>query len=211
VRDILPLYSVEQNEDIPRLRLEETQEAITELQNFLWLDERTRAMTISFSIYNANYNTYVACNFIFQITAGGTVVPSYSFRVLKMDIWEDVVDVESALLSSVFQLDLMVYLFVIQLLVKELYNIGSIRWTYGVYWPYYTNIWNMLEIANITPFFFSMLVRISFIMDPTRVRYLNGLFTPRYLELYPIGQMYDGGHSSAVARRSSLVATTRGG
>ena len=64
VRDILPLYSVEHGEDIPRLRREETEEAIQELVDFLWLDERTRAMSISFSIYNANYNTCVPCNFL---------------------------------------------------------------------------------------------------------------------------------------------------
>ena len=61
--------------DTPRLPEERFYSTMEELRNFLWLDERTRAFILSFSIYNANFNLYAACQFIFQFTAGGVIMP----------------------------------------------------------------------------------------------------------------------------------------
>ena len=82
------------------LRQEQFDEVLTELKNFLWLDEYTRAIIISFSIYNGNYNLYADCKFVMAFTPGGTIVPTYSFRILKFDIYENVVDLASALQSQ---------------------------------------------------------------------------------------------------------------
>ena len=38
---------------------------------------------ISFSIYNTNYNLYSACNFVFEFTPGGVVMPRAQFKVTQ--------------------------------------------------------------------------------------------------------------------------------
>lgn len=65
VRDVLP-DEPREGRDTPQLDRNRMQETLDELRAFLWLDERTRAMVVSFSIYNANFNLYAACNFIFM-------------------------------------------------------------------------------------------------------------------------------------------------
>ena len=80
---------------------------INELKKMLWLDERTRAMFVHFSVYNANFNLYAACNLtstsmqvlttapcplphryaacnlIFRFSPGGVITPIPKFKVRK--------------------------------------------------------------------------------------------------------------------------------
>ena len=51
---------------------------------------------ISFALYNGNYNLYSAVRFIFEVTPGGAIVPSYSMRVLKLDLYDNVRDFNQA-------------------------------------------------------------------------------------------------------------------
>ena len=54
---------------------------IDELKKMLWLDESTRAMFVHFSVYNANFNLYAACNLIFRVSPGGVITPIPKFKV----------------------------------------------------------------------------------------------------------------------------------
>ena len=63
--------------------VEEFDEAINELKQFMWLDEQTRMVILSFSIYNGNFDLYASCVFRFEFTPGGTILPQYSFKMLK--------------------------------------------------------------------------------------------------------------------------------
>ena len=47
-----------------------------------------------------------------EFTPGGTVLPSYTFRMLKFYLWEGVFDQETALKSWQVYLDMVIYLFV---------------------------------------------------------------------------------------------------
>lgn len=183
VRDVLP-DEPPPGRDTPRLPQERMQETVDELRNFLWLDERTRAMIVSFSVYNANFNLYSACNFIFEFTAGGVIQPSYQFKVLKLELYENIASPLDAVFSREVQFDVAVNLLVIRLLIKELARYFHIRWNYGTSLPYLTNVWNMLEVANITPFAFAWASRLSYQYDPNRALYLSGMFgTQRYAEV----------------------------
>ena len=42
-------------------------------------------------------HTYTRCVFKFEFTPGGTVLPQYSFKMLKFFLWEGVSDMASAL------------------------------------------------------------------------------------------------------------------
>ena len=72
--------------DTPRLPSDRFAATIEELRNFLWLDEYTRAFIISFSIYNANFNLYSSCNFVFEFTAGGIIMPKFSFKIFMREL-----------------------------------------------------------------------------------------------------------------------------
>ena len=163
-------------------------DAFNELKQYMWVDEQTRAVVISFSIYNGNFNLYAACEFLFEFTPGGTVLPSYKFRMLKFYLWEGVKDMQTALSSWQVILDMVVYLFVLKNVIIELMSWGQIRWRYGTSMPYLTNIWNMMEIINIVPFFISLAVRMAFMAEPEWGLY--SVFVGRYQELGNLANLY---------------------
>ena len=58
--------------------------------------------------------------------------------------------------------DAVVYLFVLKNTLGELWTWAKIRWRYGTSLPYFSNIWNMMEVVNIVPFFLALARRITF-------------------------------------------------
>ena len=136
---------------------------------------------------------------MFEHTPGGAIVPGYNFKVLDRLLWQDiqlkdgklkVLEGESSTWTAPHQvyLEVVVYLFVLKNLVLELWNWGSIKWRYGTSMPYITNIWNVLEVINIIPFFFSITARVTFIYDPVGALY--SVFVGRYQELGNLAEMY---------------------
>ena len=164
------------------------EEAISELRRFLWFDEHTRMAVISFALYNGNYNLYSAVRFIFEVTPGGAIVPSYSMRVLKLDLYDNVRDFNQAFDNYLVIVDIALYTLVFRLLILELISWARIRWRYGTSAPYLSNIWNVMELVNITPFFVSAAVRISF--SSADQRYMFNMFVSRYQELGVVAEMY---------------------
>ncbi len=124
---------------------EEFDEAINELRQFMWLDEQTRAVTISFSIYNGNFNLYASCVFTFEFTPGGTVLPKYSFKMMSFFLWKGVNSFEKLFETTDVYFDMVVYVFILKNTVQELWNWARIKWRYGTSMPYFTNIWNVME------------------------------------------------------------------
>ena len=146
VREVLP----REGEFV--LQREDLEEAISELRRFLWFDEHTRMAVISFALYNGNYNLYSAVRFIFEVTPGGAIVPSYSMRVLKLDLYDNVRDFNQAFDNYLVIVDIALYTLVFRLLILEFISWARIRWRYGTSAPYLSNIWNVMELVNITPF-----------------------------------------------------------
>jgi len=171
--------------------VEEFDEAINELKQFMWLDEQTRMVILSFSIYNGNFDLYASCVFRFEFTPGGTILPQYSFKMLKFFLWEGVSDMATALASPQVWTDAVVYLFVLKNTIGELVTWGKIRWRYGTSMPYFTNIWNMMEIINIVPFFLALGRRITFMSRPEfSGQYKYNVFVTRYQELGHMAALY---------------------
>jgi len=185
VRDIVPL-----EERAYLLQQDTMAKALNELRSFLWLDVQTRAYIISFSIYNGNYNSFAALNFLFEFSPGGTVLPTYSIKVLKQEVWENAQSsISDAARSHRVWLDVIVYGFVAKFLFDEVSEYISMRCKYGTSKHYFQNVWNVLEIINIIPFFISLSIRLNFIFSPEGKRY-SVFAGNRYQEMGNIASMY---------------------
>ena len=66
---------------------------------------------------------------------------------MKFDLYENVIDIETALQSQQVQLDIAVNVLVLRLAIKEFAKYVHIRYNYGTSVPYFTNIWNIMEVA----------------------------------------------------------------
>eukprot|EP00947_MAST-08B_sp_MAST-8B-sp1_P001921 g1921.t1 len=53
-----------------------------------WIDRSTRAIQISFLLYNQNYNFYVQPRFLFEFSPTGMVVPTAVIDGLEIDVYE---------------------------------------------------------------------------------------------------------------------------
>ncbi|KAJ4441936.1 hypothetical protein ANN_11799, partial [Periplaneta americana] len=66
------------------LRRNETLERILELKQNLWVTRGTRAIFFDFTVYNANINLFCIVKLVFEIPPTGGVIPSASFRTVKL-------------------------------------------------------------------------------------------------------------------------------
>ena len=55
----------------------------------MWVDEQTRAVIISLNLDNGNYNYYCVSQFLIEFTPGGTLIPTATNKILRLDIYED--------------------------------------------------------------------------------------------------------------------------
>ncbi|KAF2367013.1 PLAT/LH2 domain [Trinorchestia longiramus] len=53
-------------------------------QSLEWLDRRTRRMTVSFSVYNANVNLFATCLIAFEFIEGGGLIIKQRFEPVKL-------------------------------------------------------------------------------------------------------------------------------
>lgn len=61
-----------------------TQEVLTELKKHLWIDRGTRALTIDFTVYNANINLFCVVQLLVEFPATGGVYTTSQFKTVKL-------------------------------------------------------------------------------------------------------------------------------
>jgi Polycystin cation channel len=70
-----------------------TQTALTDLGTYLqqnsWIDVQTRAVLVTFSFYNINYNYFSGLELLIETSATGYVVPSYKLNTLYLNFYFD--------------------------------------------------------------------------------------------------------------------------
>ena len=59
-------------------------ERLETLQSLHWIDKRTRAVLLEFSVYNANVNLFATCTVMLEIVEGGGVTPKWIFKPVQL-------------------------------------------------------------------------------------------------------------------------------
>uniref|UniRef100_A0A6A7FVV9 Polycystin-2-like n=2 Tax=Hirondellea gigas TaxID=1518452 RepID=A0A6A7FVV9_9CRUS len=57
---------------------------LVNLRKNLWIERGTRAVFVDFTVYNANINLFCVVKLVFELPATGGVVPSWTFRTVKL-------------------------------------------------------------------------------------------------------------------------------
>lgn len=102
-----------------------------------WIDRRTRAAIVEFSIFNCNVNVLVVCHYFFEFLASGDV-----FTYFKVDIL-DLYPAETGLAQLVLLFRLFLVVMVIASMVIEIVKIVRQRRSY------FKNVYNWLSIVLI--------------------------------------------------------------
>ncbi|KAG1670785.1 Location of vulva defective 1 [Nymphon striatum] len=107
------------------------------LQNSFWIDKRTRAVFVEFSIYNAQANLFGVVNIIVEILPGGGFIPSYRFEVVTLLRYHRGFGL-FVIISEIFTV-----------LVILLCTGREIRFMYLQKLKYFADSWNKIEILNL--------------------------------------------------------------
>nr|XP_023646474.1 polycystic kidney disease protein 1-like 2 [Paramormyrops kingsleyae] len=110
------------------------------LQNLFdntWLDIYTRAVFVEFTVYNANINLFCIVTLIFETSANGAF--QYLTDLQTVRLYQSTGGLEIFVMASevIYFLFILYYMFVQGKLMKQL------KWTY------FSNKWNLLELAII--------------------------------------------------------------
>jgi len=157
--------------------------AIEQIKSGLWMDAHTRAIFIKCAFYNGNTNTFVTVIFILEFTRGGVLIPSAKFGSVMTEPYA--FGDPDKLLPII--LEFTVYAFN----VKNIYiQVSSIIRTYRkerTLLPYFSDIWNVVELAVLTILLTSLSVRFTLVgaLYPPAV-----IFLPTFTDYSTLAELY---------------------
>jgi hypothetical protein len=80
--------------------LQTVQNNLLSLQEMNWIDQRTRAIIIDFTVFNPNINLFAFCTFVFEILPSGTIISTVN--IVTMNLWDTTRQIIATVLISVF-------------------------------------------------------------------------------------------------------------
>ncbi|CAN7994310.1 unnamed protein product [Ixodes hexagonus] len=112
-------------------------QVMAELKDHLWIGRATRAAFLDFTVYNANVNLFCVIKLVFEFPATGGMIPSWSFRTVKLLRYVSTGDYFVLACEVVFTI------FILYYIVEEALEIKSNKCAY------FKSVWNILDILVI--------------------------------------------------------------
>ena len=104
------------------------QNELSTLQQLSWLDKRTRAIFIEFTLFNPNVNLFTFCTLLIEIIPSGNVITSVQF--ISMNLWSPAREVAITSCVAVYIVIILV------LMTEELSQIKHLGFRYfAQFWP----------------------------------------------------------------------------
>ncbi|KAJ5075263.1 polycystin family member [Anaeramoeba ignava] len=133
--------------------------AIDYLQNNDFLDKSSRALFVHIHLYNINSNQFMALVPLFEITAGGLVIPSVSIRAFRLDLYLTAIDYYRGVLEVI------IVLFVIYYTISTVRDVVKTYFNRGNPLLYFFNIWNLVDFVNLVLFWALIIMHISYLVE----------------------------------------------
>ena len=149
-------------------------EAVAELKQHLWLDSRTRAAVVSFSVHNPSANLFASLTFMVELSQAGHFVPWTRIQPLRLDHpWD------SALRAGPW--------FDTGMGALLVYRLAQIR--RGARPPKASLCaWLLAELLVVAPVLAALIIRLAYWLNPGRNSWPSD--TVEYVELAPAAWMW---------------------
>lgn len=108
-----------------------------ELRDNLWLGRATRAVFLDFTVYNANINLFCIAKIVFEFPATGGMIPSWSFRTVKLLRYVNPFD------YFIMGCEFLFAVFIVYYIIEETIEIKQNKCSY------FKSVWNILDIVVI--------------------------------------------------------------
>lgn len=112
-------------------------EVMVELKENLWIGRATRAAFLDFTVYNANVNLFCVVKLVFEFPATGGMIPSWSFRTVKLLRYVSTTD------YFILACEIIFTVFILYYIVEEVLEIKTNRVAY------FKSVWNVLDVLVI--------------------------------------------------------------
>ncbi|XP_018023549.1 polycystic kidney disease protein 1-like 2 [Hyalella azteca] len=117
---------------------DDVNERLDQLQKVHWIDKRTRAVFLEFSVYNANVNLFMTCMICFEVSEGGGIVTKWRFEPVRL------LRLESSAKDNVaFFCELMFVVSTVFFTFRQLWEIKKQRC------GYFFQYWNLAELSLV--------------------------------------------------------------
>lgn len=114
-----------------------TKDMLADLRENLWIQRGTRAVFVDFTVYNANINLFCVIKLAFEFPATGGVIPSWSFRTVKLLRYVTPMD------HFVLACEMIFAFFIIYYIIEEALEIRLLKCSY------FKSMWNILDVLVI--------------------------------------------------------------
>lgn len=131
---------------------------LTILENFNWIDSRTRAIFLQFSIFNPNINIFMYCTILFEFLPNGIILPSYNFNPIGLFELRDSTSSPRIILYFIF------LAFLVISMIRELLTFLELKK------KYFKKFWTFNELIVIS---FSWSALAIYVLE---VNLANGIF-----------------------------------
>ena len=173
--------------DLTNLTTTSLAESFAYLEEHIWLDRETRALTISLVVYNANFNMYGVCNFRLELSLAGVLIPSYEILTVKMDQFKSFLDTTQEKVKLV--IEGVLYTGMVYYLLNEFVEVYSIYTATGSPLGYFTDFWNVIDWLLIVLSFIALMMRVLFSLRDEVVNF--SAFGTDYVELTAAASQYN--------------------
>jgi len=119
---------------------------VRELRSDLWIDKHTRHVMVEFTVFNANLNAFVPVQINFHFRPSGAVHHDFFMISLKLEKLITSADYRRFFFEFVLLICVVVQVF------GELKQLWDIKWVFGSVKPYFSSVWNIMDITRCTLF-----------------------------------------------------------
>ncbi|XP_035695813.1 polycystic kidney disease protein 1-like 2 [Branchiostoma floridae] len=163
---------------------EESLQRTQQLQQEGWLDRKTRAVAVEFSVYNAQVNLFTYTRFLLEVLPSGNMIPSYNISPVRLLSYYSSLDTLKLVCQVTY------FGFLLYFMYRELRELCRDRT------KYFADIWNWMElfviavsIAAIVAYFYKLVVTNSLLDDLARTNgrdktYVNLQYVSGWNQLY---------------------------
>ncbi|KAG7153275.1 Polycystin-2-like [Homarus americanus] len=127
-----------------------TKAILADLRENLWIQRGTRVVFIDFTVYNANINLFCVIKLLFEFPATGGVIPSWSFRTVKLLRYVTALDYFILACEFIF------IFFIVYYIIEEALEIKTLKC------DYFKSVWNLLDLLVIAVYDFSSFINAMF-------------------------------------------------
>lgn len=138
------------------------------LRRGAWSDSQTRAIFVTFNIYNANLELYLSSTLLFEQSLAGNILTSFAFDTIRLN---------TCIFCTWFAvLENLLHLFIFYMTLLIVVNMRATIRFKGSLAPYFTNPWNLVDVGLLVTYLTAGSLRLSLLVQNNQLE--DSLWSP---------------------------------